>query len=115
MSYKLHQNSPNRRISPRISQCRGVKILNISANRYVPAETVDLSPNGFQLRLPASAALVAGAMVEVHVAPMAGGSQLASRRSMSRARVVWVDRSEAGVRVGLEYVVAMAGAAVSAA
>ena len=115
LSYRA-EGAAERRQGMRIRQERPVKVFCAAAGRYVPAQTVDLSPSGLRLVLPASAPVAVGALLEVHVAATARGLGVVSKRSMVPARVMWMERSGGqGVQVGLQYNMVQSSAAPSAA
>lgn len=105
----------DRRQGLRVRQVRQVKLFHPAANRYVPAQTLDLSPTGLRLSLPPSTPLTPGSLLDVHVAAPSPASPLVSKRSMIPARVVWVDRSETKLQVGLQYVAAASASAARVA
>lgn len=115
MALSYSAKNSDRRRGLRVPQSRAVKIFHPTANRYIPAQTVDLSPTGLRLTLPATSTVLAGTILQVHVAASSAASQVASQRSMMPARVVWVDRSTTQSQLGLEYIAAASKAAVSAA
>ena len=104
----------DRRMGLRVPQTRGVKVFHPAANRYIPAQTIDLSPTGLRVTLPASAAVAPGAVVQVHV-ESAGSNGVAAKRAMIPATIVWVDRSGSAVMAGLRYQAAGSNVASSAA
>lgn len=100
----------DRRQGLRVRQFRPVKIFHPLANRYLPAQTLDLSPTGLRLSLSPSTPLDPGSVLNVHVGSTAS-SPLASKHSMIPARVVWVDRTPSKLQVGLQYLTAAGAAA----
>jgi hypothetical protein len=114
MALTYTAKNTDRRQGLRIPQTRPVKIFHPAANRYIPAQTLDLSPTGLRLTLPASTPLAAGALLQIHVAP-SSSSPLAAKRSMTPAKVVWIDRSTTQLQVGLQYTLAADLSASSAA
>jgi hypothetical protein len=110
---RLAEGDVERRRGLRIAQNRPVKVFEPSVSRYFGGQTADVSATGLRLELPLSAAVRPGKVLHVHVGTRATGEPLANRRSMIPARVVWVDRSQAGERrgtltAGVEFVTSIA-------
>jgi hypothetical protein len=105
----------DRRKGIRVPQERGAKIFYAVGNRYIAAQTVDFSPSGLCITLPKTAAVIPGSTVSVHLPPKNSESLVGSKHLMASARVVWVTAAEGRTMVGLQYLKAQAGAAVSAA
>ena len=99
---------PERRRGLRIRRDHPVKIFAPSANRYIPGHTQDISATGLRLELPASAPVVPGKEISVHVGLDPAGSSFAHRRRMLPARIVWIDRRSEGsssrLTAGIEFV-----------
>ena len=81
-----------RRRGLRIHQNRPVKVYEASSGRYVGGQTHDISSTGLRIELPASAPILTGKIVSVHVGLSAAGQTLANRRQMIPARVIWTRR-----------------------
>jgi PilZ domain len=81
-----------RRRGLRIHQNRPVKVYEASSGRYVGGQTQDISSTGLRIELPASAPILTGKIVSVHVGLSAAGQTLANRRQMIPARVIWTRR-----------------------
>ncbi|HZZ41616.1 MAG TPA: PilZ domain-containing protein [Tepidisphaeraceae bacterium] len=113
MSLTYSPKQSDRRQGLRIPQNRPVKLFHPLANRYIAAQTLDLSPTGLRLSLPTSTPVATGALLQIHVANTVS-SPLASKRSMIPARVVWLDRTADALQIGLQYVSATS-TAISAA
>jgi hypothetical protein len=102
-----------RRRGLRIAQARPVKVFEPATARYFGGQTADISATGLRIELPLSTALRPGKVLNIHVGLGTGGEPLANRRSMIPARVVWVDRSQAGEKrgtltAGVEFVTSIA-------
>ena len=101
-----------RRRGLRIRRDHPVKIFAPSANRYIPGQTRDVSATGLRISLPASAPLLPGQHLSIHVGLGSTGSPLANRRQMLPARIVWIDRVPASdartVTAGIEFVATLA-------
>src|SRR3954453_21219422 len=81
-----------RRRGLRIHQNRPVKVYEPASGRYVGGQTEDISSTGLRIELPASAPVVPGKIVSIHVGLSAAGQSLANRRQMIPARVIWARR-----------------------
>lgn len=94
-----------RRRGLRIRQARPIRVYESSGARYFGGQTEDISATGLRIELPASADVLPGTMVNVHVGLNREGSSLPNRKHMMPARVVWVDRTfSRGVAVvGVEF------------
>ena len=102
-----------RRRGLRIRQARPVKVFEPLTARYFGGQTADISATGLRIELPRSAALRPGKVLNIHVGVGANGEPLANRRSMIPARVVWVDRTQAGPKrgtltAGVEFITSIA-------
>jgi hypothetical protein len=91
-------NSERRR-GLRIKQQRPVKVYEPRTSRYYPGQTADISASGLRLTLPLSTPIIAGNTISLHIA---SSCSFASRRHMVDARVIWTDRNDSEVMVGLE-------------
>lgn len=102
-----------RRRGLRIRQARPVKVFEPASARYFGGQTADVSATGLRIELPLSVAIRPGKVLNIHVGTGTGGEPLANRRAMIPARVVWVDRSQAGEKrgtltAGVEFVTSIA-------
>jgi PilZ domain-containing protein len=90
------QASPSeRRRGLRIHQNRPVKVYEPGSGRYIGGQTEDISTTGLRIELPASAPIIPGKILSIHVGLSAAGQTLANRRQMIPARVVWTRRLNA--------------------
>ena len=112
---RLADGDVERRRGLRIAQSRSVKVFEPSVARYFGGRTADISSTGLRIELPIAAPLRPGKVLNIHVGvdPGAAGEPLANRRSMIPARVVWVDRTQAGelrgtLTAGIEFVTSIA-------
>jgi len=83
-----------RRRGLRIRQNRAVKVFDGAAARYFGGQTEDISVTGLRVELPAYAPIRPGDTLSIHVGLNQSGQQLANRRQMIPARVVWVNRDD---------------------
>jgi hypothetical protein len=83
-----------RRRGLRIRQNRPVKVFDGAAARYFGGQTEDISVTGLRVELPAYAPIRPGDTLSIHVGLNQSGQQLANRRQMIPARVVWVNRDD---------------------
>ena len=100
-----------RRRGLRISQNRPVKVFEPASGRYVGGQTEDISATGLRIELPASAPVVPGKILCIHVGLNATGQTLANRRQMIPARVVWTRRlnaNSARLIAGVEFLASIA-------
>jgi hypothetical protein len=100
-----------RRRGLRIAQHRPVKVYEPSSGRYVGGQTEDISATGLRIELPASAPVVPGKILSIHVGLSAAGQTLANRRQMIPARVVWANRRGAKspkLIAGVEFLASIA-------
>jgi len=100
-----------RRRGLRINQNRPVKVFEPASGRYIGGQTEDVSSTGLRIELPASAPVVSGKIVCIHVGLNAIGQTLANRRQMIPARVIWTRRLNAnGTRLmaGVEFLASIA-------
>jgi hypothetical protein len=102
-----------RRRGLRIRRDHPVKIFSPAANRYVPGQTLDVSATGLRISMPASAPVLPGQYLSIHVGLNSKGNPLANRRQMVPARIVWIDRSSApgaqtAVTAGVEFIATLA-------
>jgi|SRR5581483_8704993 len=100
-----------RRRGLRIHQNRPIKVYEPSSGRYVGGQTQDVSATGLRIELPASAPVVPGKIVSIHVGLSAAGQTLANRRQMIPARVVWATRrgaTDARLIAGVEFLASIA-------
>jgi hypothetical protein len=109
---KIADGSERRR-GLRIQQSRPIKVYEPMVARYFGGQTSDVSATGLRVELPASMPLRPGKLLSVHVGLSKSGQALANRRQMIPARVVWVDRSQAGaakptVYAGVEFLASIA-------
>src|SRR3954447_22524793 len=96
-----------RRRGLRISQNRPIKLFESASARYVGGQTEDISATGLRIELPASAPILPGKIVSIHVGLSAAGQSLANRRQMIPARVVWTRRlaaDRARLIAGVEFI-----------
>lgn len=82
-----------RRSAFRVVQHRPVKILDRRTNRYLPAQTVDISSTGLCVSIPTLSNLAAGQLLNIHIGLSTAGQPLANRRAMLPVRVVWTKKS----------------------
>ena len=101
-----------RRRGLRIRQQRPVKIFDPAANRYIAGQTRDVSSTGLRIELSRALPLEEGRVVNIHVGLSDDGSQLANRRNMIPARIVWVDRLDerfdGKLTAGVEFLASIA-------
>jgi len=100
-----------RRRGLRITQHRPVKVYEPSSGRYVGGQTEDISSTGLRIELPASAPVVPGKILSIHVGLSSAGQMLANRRQMIPARVVWARRlhsDPAKLVAGVEFLASIA-------
>ena len=100
-----------RRRGLRVHQHRPVKIFEPSSARYIGGQTEDISATGLRIELPASAPVMPGKLLSVHVGLSASGQSLANRRQMIPARVVWAHREADGsakMIAGVEFLASIA-------
>ena len=101
----------DRRRGLRVHQHRPVKIFEPSSARFIGGQTEDISSTGLRIELPASAPVVPGKLLSVHVGLSTSGQTLANRRQMIPARVVWAHReTEDGSKMiaGVEFLASIA-------
>src|SRR5438874_13642519 len=89
-----HDTPAERRRGLRIRQARPIKLYEPAGARYFGGQTEDISATGLRIELPASAPVLPGNVVNVHVGLNDTGRTLANRKSMLPAKIVWVDRSD---------------------
>lgn len=87
------ESGSERRRGLRIHQNRPIKVFEPSSARYLGGQTEDISATGLRIELPASAPVVPGKILSIHVGLSAAGQSLANRRQMIPSRVIWVKRS----------------------
>ena len=96
-----------RRRGLRIRQNRPVKVFDTAAARYFGGQTEDISVTGLRVELPAYAPIRPGDTLSIHVGLNQLGQQLANRRQMIPARVVWVNRDDkrigGRIEAGVEF------------
>jgi hypothetical protein len=96
-----------RRRGLRIRQNRPVKVFDGAAARYFGGQTEDISVTGLRVELPAYAPIRPGDTLSIHVGLNHHGQQLANRRQMIPARVVWVNRDDkrigGRIEAGVEF------------
>ena len=96
-----------RRRGLRIRQNRPVKVFDGAAARYFGGQTEDISVTGLRVELPAYAPIRPGDTLSIHVGLNQYGQQLANRRQMIPARVVWVNRDDkrigGRIEAGVEF------------
>jgi hypothetical protein len=100
-----------RRRGLRINQNRPVKVFEPASGRYVGGQTEDVSATGLRIEFPASAPVVPGKLLCIHVGLSAAGQSLANRRQMIPARVVWARRGgerKAKLIAGVEFLASIA-------
>jgi len=101
-----------RRRGLRIRQHRPVKLFDPAANRYIAGQTHDVSSTGICVELSRALPLEEGHIVCVHVGLSDHGSQLANRRNMIQARIVWINRADGWntgkLRAGIEFLASIA-------
>jgi hypothetical protein len=100
-----------RRRGLRIHQNRPVKVFEPSSARYIGGQTEDISATGLRIELPASAPVVPGKLLSIHVGLNSTGQTLANRRQMIPARVVWTHRDladRAKLIAGVEFLASIA-------
>ena len=100
-----------RRRGLRIHQNRPVKVFEPASGRYVGGQTEDISATGLRIEFPASAPVVPGKLLCIHVGLNAAGQTLANRRQMIPARVVWARRGgarKAKLLAGVEFLASIA-------
>lgn len=101
------REAKERRRGIRVPQHRPIKLLEPASGRYFGGRTRDVSPVGLQLELPAWTPIAPGRVVSLALGHD-GPTELASRRTMTSARVVWVRPLQADtgptVVAGLEFV-----------
>ena len=98
-----------RRRGLRIRQARPIKLYEPAGARYFGGQTEDISATGLRIELPASAPVVPGNVVNVHVGLNHDGHALANRKSMIPAKIVWIDRSDrTRVTAGIEFIASIA-------
>jgi hypothetical protein len=108
---EAHTLNSERRRGLRIRQHRPVKLFDPAANRYIAGQTHDVSSTGICVELSRALPLEEGHVVCVHVGLNDHGSQLANRRNMIPARIVWIDRSTdwtGKLRAGVEFLASIA-------
>ena len=109
-SAKGDQSRTERRRGLRIRQTRPVKIFEPALGRYYGGQTEDFSSTGLRVELPISAPVRPGKLLNIHVGQ--SSQQLAPRRQMLPARIVWVERlphqARARLLAGLELLGAAA-------
>lgn len=98
-------SSAERRRGLRVHQNRPVKVFEPTIGRYIGGQTEDISATGLRLELPASAPIVPGKLLTVHVGLNHDGMALAHRRNMLPARVVWINRTVGAAKLsaGVEF------------
>lgn len=104
----LHERSGiERRRGLRIRQARPIKVYEPVAGRYLGGQTQDISATGLKIELPVSSPVRPGRLLTVQV-----GGNLANRRQMIPARVVWIDRSNVmhsgRMTAGVEFLASIA-------
>ena len=87
------ESGSERRRGLRIHQNRPIKVFEASSARYLGGQTEDISATGLRIELPASAPVMPGKILSIHVGLSASGQSLANRRQMIPSRVIWVKRS----------------------
>lgn len=102
------QTGAERRRGLRIAQARPVKVYEPHASRYFGGQTEDVSATGLRLELPASAPILPGRLLSLHVGLNDDGQTLANRRQMIPARVVWVTRDHRQTTAGVEFLASIA-------
>lgn len=110
-----------RRRGLRIRQYRPVKIFESTLSRYYAGHTRDISATGLRIELPSSIPIRQGNVLSIlvgHADPSNPSQNLAHRRQMVPARVIWVNhasgRSRDRITLGIEFlnsVAAQLGAA----
>src|SRR4051812_19745514 len=103
----IESSGNERRRGLRISQHRPIKVFESASGRYIGGQTEDVSTTGLRIELPASAPVVPGKIVSIHVGANAAGQSLANRRQMIPARVVWTRRlaaDRARLIAGVEFI-----------
>lgn len=108
---EIESGGSERRRGLRISQHRPVKVYETASGRYVGGQTEDISTTGLRIELPASAPVVPGKVVSIHVGLSHLGQTLANRRQMIPARVVWTRRlmsDRAKLVAGVEFLSSIA-------
>ena len=114
-----NDDGQDRRRGLRVQVSRPAKLLESRTRRFIAARTIDASPMGLKLQLPATSALDVGSRVEVYVG-VDGDGTVASRRFMLPARVVWLRRGDHDAKsprllAGIELAQAQESLAVEAA
>jgi hypothetical protein len=107
----VESSGSERRRGLRIHQNRPVKVYEPSSGRYLGGQTHDISSTGLRIELPASAPIMTGKIVSVHVGLSAAGQTLANRRQMIPARVIWTRRQDnrsTKLVVGVEFLASIA-------
>ena len=107
----IESSGNERRRGLRISQHRPIKVFESASGRYIGGQTEDVSTTGLRIELPASAPVVPGKIVSIHVGLSAAGQTLANRRQMIPARVVWTRRlmsDRAKMVAGVEFLASIA-------
>ena len=108
---EIETSGSERRRGLRISQHRPIKVYEPASGRYVGGQTEDVSTTGLRIELPASAPVVPGKILSIHVGLNAAGQMLANRRQMIPARVVWTRRlmsDRAKLVAGVEFLASIA-------
>lgn len=104
---RREQQGIERRRGLRIRQCRPIKVYEPTAGRYLGGQTEDISATGLKIELPVGSPVRPGKLLTVHV-----GGNLANRRQMIPAKVVWIDRSNAmrsgRMTAGVEFLASIA-------
>lgn len=104
-------SASERRRGLRIHQNRPVKVYEPASGRYIGGQTEDISTTGLRIELPASAPVIEGKILSIHVGLSAAGQTLANRRQMIPARVVWTRRLNARrgkLFAGVEFLASIA-------
>ena len=108
----LNLFNADRRRGLRVKQYRPVKVFDPTANRYIAGRTRDVSSTGLCIELSRALPLEEGHVVNVHVGLSESGSQLANRRNMIPARIVWIDRVDGRfdgkLTAGVEFLASIA-------
>ena len=101
-----------RRRGLRVRQNRPVKVYEPTTSRYFGGQTEDVSVTGLRVELPAYAPVRTGDVLSILVGLNQAGQQLAHRRQMIPARVVWVSRDsgrlDAKLEAGVEFLASIA-------
>ena len=101
-----------RRRGLRVRQTRPVKVYEPTTSRYFGGQTEDVSVTGLRVELPAYAPVRTGDVLSIFVGLNQAGQQLAHRRQMIPARVVWVSRDsgrlDAKLEAGVEFLASIA-------